>query len=79
MAGGRLVTARNTRRAPSTPTSDMTSERGEKPGVNASVQAIGIWEPPPASDRELVRDGLERNGAHDLAEILGLCAPREAA
>lgn len=73
------MTARNTRRAPSTPKSDMTSERTEKAPITASVQAIGIWEPPPATDRELVRDGLERNGAHDLAEILGLCAPREAA
>lgn len=73
------MTARDSRRARSTPASDMASEHAEKPGINASVQMIGIWEPPPDSDRALVRDGLERNGAHDLAEMLGLSTPREAA
>jgi len=33
---------------------------------------VGSWVRPSAEDRELVRAGLERNGALDLADALGL-------
>jgi hypothetical protein len=74
------MTERNPRRARSASASDMASERPEKPPNAPTLQqVIGTWEPPGEADRALVRDGLERNGAFDLAEMLGLSTPREAA
>lgn len=67
-----------TARKPISRQADMASDRVQErdPNANAPMQTIGPWVPPPESDRAIVKAGLERNGAFDLAEILGL---REAA
>jgi hypothetical protein len=46
----------------------------EKAPVTGAEYTVTPWEPPTAADRALVRDGLTRNGAHDLVDALGLLA-----
>lgn len=70
------------KRAPRLSASDSAEVRPPKaPGLaeSAAYPNVASWIGPPDEDRALVRDGLERNGAFDLAEILGLRTPQEAA
>ena len=71
------MTARRPRTVPSDLARDMPEKASSVNGLDPYT--VGAWEPPADTDRALVRDGLERNGAFDLAEILGLRTPREAA
>ena len=50
----------------------MASTVPDKAPLTTGVPSVTAWEPPSAADRALVHDGLTRNGAHDLADALGL-------
>lgn len=67
------MTARRPRTVPSDLARDIPEKASSVNGLDPYV--VGAWEPPSEADRERVRDGLVRHGAHDLAEILGLIGP----
>lgn len=50
----------------------MAPVRPDGPNTPTLQVDVGSWVRPSAEDRELVRAGLLRNGARDLAEALGL-------
>lgn len=69
------MTARRPRTVPSDLARDMPEKASSVNGLDPYT--VGAWEPPSEADRALVKDGLERNRAFELAEILGLRPPLE--
>jgi hypothetical protein len=58
---------------PRIPKSDMARVTPDKPPQTPTLQVdVGSWTRPSEEDRALIRAAFERNGAHDLADALGL-------
>lgn len=68
------------KRAPRLSASDSAEVRPPKaPGLaeSAAYPVVAPWVRASDEDRAIVRDGLTRNRAHDLAEALGLIDEQE--